>query len=411
MNPKTQEFREKIAECFIHILEEKELNWSKGWKGGTSAQINAATGKPYRGINQFCLAIRALEIEMTGVGTKADNRWATFNQIKEKGWKLKKGSKGTKVEFWQPYDFEAKKPISWEELHIRMRKKDEAVSLISKYYVVFNGRDIEGIPVLESGGEVKNLVLEDELIKKISVGMEVEIKNDGGDRAFYRPSEDAIHLPARENFYTTYEYNATALHELSHATGHEKRLNRNLHNYFGSESYAYEELVAEISASFMSEHLDIVLPEAHMENHKAYVQSWIKAIKESPDALIHAIKDAGEAANLLEYHAGILSKEEYLSTRRDTLVLPEEKENQRVKQIPKDVKEELTKAGYKVTPALMAKIKELNQLTGKEHTLKDLHDAFKDGAYTDTKAEKAINQIGKALQEQELVRMGQVAVR
>ena len=307
MNPKTQEFREKIAECFIHILEEKELNWSKGWKGGTSAQINAATGKPYRGINQFCLAIRALEIEMTGVGTKADNRWATFNQIKEKGWKLKKGSKGTKVEFWQPYDFEAKKPISWEELH--------------------------------------------------------------------------------------------------------KRLNRNLHNYFGSESYAYEELVAEISASFMSEHLDIVLPEAHMENHKAYVQSWIKAIKESPDALIHAIKDAGEAANLLEYHAGILSKEEYLSTRRDTLVLPEEKENQRVKQIPKDVKEELTKAGYKVTPALMAKIKELNQLTGKEHTLKDLHDAFKDGAYTDTKAEKAINQIGKALQEQELVRMGQVAVR
>lgn len=82
------------------------------------------------------------------------------------------------------------------------------------------------------------------------------------------------------------------MHELSHATGAEKRLNRDIRNVFGTEKYAYEELVAEISACFMSEHIQIEQTEEHVNNHKAYIQSWTKALSEKPEMLMKAIRDA-----------------------------------------------------------------------------------------------------------------------
>ena len=118
-------------------------------------------------------------------------------------------------------------------------------------------------------------------------------------------------MPEKDTFYNSCAYNATALHELSHATGAEKRLNRDIRNVFGTEKYAYEELVAEISACFMSEHIQIEQTEEHVNNHKAYIQSWTKALSEKPEMLMKAIRDAEKAANYLEYHAEILSRNAY----------------------------------------------------------------------------------------------------
>lgn len=106
-------------------------------------------------------------------------------------------------------------------------------------------------------------------------------------------------------------FNATALHELSHSTGHPTRLNRPQGAFFGTEQYAYEELVAEMCSCFMGTELQTEATPQHIDNHKAYVQSWIQAIREKPETLVKAIKDAQAAANFMDYKAGLITEKEY----------------------------------------------------------------------------------------------------
>jgi hypothetical protein len=248
-----------------------------------------------------------------------------------------------------------------------------------------------------------------ELIDKIQKGMDLQILNDGGDRAYYSPKTDSVHLPEKDTFYNSYAYNATALHELSHATGAEKRLNRDIRNVFGTEKYAYEELVAEISACFMSEHIQIEQTEEHVNNHKAYIQSWTKALSEKPEMLMKAIRDAEKAANYLEYHAEILSKEEY----QETLTLHENEEtptpgNTSEKMVEKTAnpitrEADLKANGYKLTPALKKHMDRLDQLTGRKNSVKDIYKAYKTHDFHgDPETEKTIKSIGKIFQRQEM---------
>lgn len=303
---KRKEFKQMVADMFVKSLEEKQLDWKKGWNAGFSLPVNAISGKSYHGINSFYLNLCALK-ESNWNPEQMDNRWATFKQIKEKGWRLK-NAKGTgrKVEFWSPYDTKEHRNLGWNEYNLRKHEKD--VILIFNVYVVFNGKYIEGIPELDRSDKGR-IILDDPLISKIASGMGVSITNDGGDRAFYRENDDSIHLPLKEAFLDSYEYNATALHELSHATGAKHRLNR-FPSSREMDAVAYEELVAEISACFMSEYLEIPYSDKHMDNHKAYIQSWIQQIIDKPAFLSGAITDAKLAANHLEIHAGILQKEE-----------------------------------------------------------------------------------------------------
>lgn len=310
MNSKTQQYRQQIADTFIKSLEEKQLEWKKEWAGQSMIPMNAITDKRYKGINKFWLAMSAMTRKTD------DPRWCTFKQLYDKGWKLNKGAKGEQIEYWMPYDKEAKKGITWEDYSTRKAAGDEAVTLSTKYYTVFNGKDITGIPPLPSY-EI-NQIEPDEIIAKLSTNMGVEIINNGGDRAFYRPSEDTIHLPLPGSFKTSYAYNATALHELAHATGAAHRLNRNIMNLFGSSSYAYEELIAEISSCFMSANLSMPQDQAHLNNHKAYVQSWIQAIREKPETLIKAIREAERTATFMDYKAELMTENEYKATLRQT---------------------------------------------------------------------------------------------
>lgn len=302
----TKEYRKNLADMFVNVLQEKELSWRKEWKAGigVGTPISISSGTKYRGSNLFGLMLESMKMGYE------DNRWATFVQIKEKGWKLRKGSKHATVEYWMPYDFKDKKALSWgkyQEIIKSMSQEEigERFGLTARYYNVFNGSCIEGIPELRLPKPVENDIYGDEIIEKLSCGMEVPILNDGGDGAFYRPAEDKIHLPQKGTFESEYAYNSTALHELGHATGNEKRLNRNIKNLFGSSDYAFEELVAEITSCFMSVHLNTEPSQSHLDNHKAYVQSWIKSIKEKPDSLIKAIKEADKAANYMEEKAGL----------------------------------------------------------------------------------------------------------
>lgn len=311
MNDKTREYRQKIADAFISSLQESPGHWKQQWSTLNVMPQNAVTGRKYNGINRLYLT------HMAYVKGYGDPRWCTFKQLKDQQWHLAKGSKGVQVEYWMPYDKELHKIVSWDAFN-KSAPADQSkkYSLCPKYFTVFNASQIEGVPPLPE--PERRDIKPSEVIDKISRSMGVIITNTG-DKAFYMPVLDSVYLPPPEVFTSNYAYNATALHELSHATGHPDRLNRNLSGEFGSPSYAYEELIAEISSCFMSAELPVEQTPEHVENHKAYVQNWIQEIEKQPEMLMKAIKEAEKAATFLEYHAGLASDKEFAALEKSSM--------------------------------------------------------------------------------------------
>ena len=308
------EYRAELAETFAHVLEERGLEWRKEWRGsGGDAPHNGITKACYRGSNAFWLSLISM---MKGY---TDPRWVTMVQIMDNDgkyhpkqkWHLKAGSKATYVEYWYPYDIPNRKALTWDQYkqEIADGRSDSEFKLSTRYTAVFNACEVEGMPEIPTFEETD--ITQDELIAKLSAGMEVEILTDGGDRAYYSPAHDKIHLPTPGSFTSEYAFNATALHELAHSTGHPSRLNRDMGGFFGSSENAYEELVAEMCSCFMGINLDQTASQAHIDNHKAYVQSWIQAIRDKPETLIRAIKDAQSAALFMDWKAGLITDMEY----------------------------------------------------------------------------------------------------
>lgn len=306
-----KEWREEIAQKFIEVLETEGLNWKRSWIR-TGMPVNGGTKRPYHGINAFMLGLIAMH---NGWG----RRWYTWNQITdpkhlchpEEKWHLMKDTKAVYVEYWYPYDTVNRKMLSWKE-HKRLidgGRDSNEFTLRATFTAVYNESRIEGI----SAEVVKTSDVKDvsDTVLKIAGNMGLEIRYDGGDRAFYRPSDDTLHLPKPEQFFSQKELNATALHELGHATGHETRLNRNLRNLFGTDAYAYEELVAEMTSCFVSIRLPEEEDEEMMRNHQAYIQSWVSGLKDKPKALSDAIKDAMAAAAYMDKMAGIETETEH----------------------------------------------------------------------------------------------------
>lgn len=412
MNQKTMEFREKITQSFIHCLQTEPLNWKKQWSVPNSSNIpiNAVTGAKYKGINRLWLS------HLANISGLKDPRWATFKQIQDKGWKLEKGAKGEQVEYWSAYDFSKKKNITWEEYnkaHGNPLTKND-VGIISKQFYVFNAKNITGIPELTK--PVENNISSDQLISLISKNMNVPIIHDGGDGAFYRPSEDKIHLPTKESFHSNYAYNAVALHELSHATGAAHRLNRDIRNLFGSPKYAFEELVAEMSSCFMSTNLQLEQSPEHLKNHQAYIQSWIKDITEKPNILIQAIKEADKAANFLEYQAELVTEAEYKQTLQQSREVGTDEIKEKntvlrstnvIKDVPefkvdlKEIRREIKEYGFKCTKKLTDDISVLNLALSKNHTMKDLYNLYKKPELLETSIKDTVFSIINNFQVQE----------
>lgn len=291
--------------------------WQKGWKTAGLPE-SAITGKAYRGVNNFFLTLVSMS-----QGYK-DNRWATFNQIEERDWHFKtdedgnslaKG-KGTTIEFFEYRDKKTGKPFT-KSILVDMSddEKDEYfkenVKPIRKYYRVFNGDLIDGIPEKEI-----HIIDPNDRIERAERILEYWSENEskivyGGSEAFYRPITDEVHLPSREDFYTMQEFYTTALHEIGHSTGHETRLHRDLKNSFGSPEYAKEELRAEIASMFMEQDLEISVSENHIQNNSAYIQSWHDEIKESPNVIFTAIADADKIAKF------VIAKEKELENQKN----------------------------------------------------------------------------------------------
>jgi antirestriction protein ArdC len=275
-------YYEMISERLIQQLEEGTAPWQKPWEPGIQRMPhNPVSGTRYKGAN-------ALWLSMQG---RSDPRWMTYKQAKSVNAQVMKGEKGTMVQYWKFRDRVPKKENGKPVLDAEGKKVMINVELDKpKVFsaVVFNAEQIQGLPPLEAKQTIPEWERH-ERAEAILSASGANINHDQGDRAFYSPVRDSIHLPEKGQFESADRYYATALHELGHWTGHPTRLDRDLSGRFGSESYAAEELRAEIASMGIGEELEIGHDPGQ---HASYVKSWIKVLKDDPKEILRAARDA-----------------------------------------------------------------------------------------------------------------------
>ncbi len=297
--------RKQLIDKVLENLEKENLLWNQDWVS-SGAPESAITGKKYRGVNNFFLTFISM---LEGY---SDNRWATFKQMEDKGWTFKKDEegkslskgKGVSVEYFEMRDKLTKKSFDRSVLDGMTADEqrsymDENVYWLRKHYRVFNADLIEGIPAIE-----RQPINEQDKIERAENILDYWNENEakiihGGSSAYYNVPTDEIHLPHREDFKTMPGYYSTAFHEIGHSTGKDTRLNRDLGGGFGSESYALEELRAEIASMFLEQDLGIESTEGRVQNNAAYIQAWKNKIKEDPNALFLAIGDADKISKYI----------------------------------------------------------------------------------------------------------------
>lgn len=278
-------FYEVVADRLISQLESGTAPFQKPWEPGQSIiPYNPVSGAKYKGANSFWLTMQG----------RSDPRWMTYKQSQSINAQVRKGEKGTLIQYWKfsetkPVLDNSGKPIlDADKKPLTKTAQLERPRVFSA--VVFNGEQIEGLPELEQKTSSDNEVFQrHERAENILSNAGVPIHHDQSDSAFYRPSTDSIHLPEREQFISPDRYYAVALHEVGHSTGHHSRLDRDLTGAFGSESYAREELRAEIASLMIGDELAIGHDPGQ---HAAYVSSWIKVLREDPKEILRAAKDA-----------------------------------------------------------------------------------------------------------------------
>jgi len=287
--------RQTLIDMYVKSLEEGEIPWEKMWT--TKQPRNAITNRKYKGINNLALSFIAMKR-----GYK-DTRWCTYEQMKKKKWSFKENAKGQGIciEYWSRFNIKEKKKYSFKEYEKIIREdpeRKEDFRLIIKCTTVFNGDLIKEIPK-DLSQEENNEIKTSDIISNIINNINVKYLEEG-EEAYYHPIDDCVVIPPANKFRNEYAYYATQLHELSHATGNAKRLNRDLSGNFGSIEYAKEELRAEISSSFLMQELGLEYDEKHLQNHKAYIQNWLQIIKDKPSELFKAINDSDKITSYLK---------------------------------------------------------------------------------------------------------------
>ena len=292
ISSKAQEYRDELVKKLCDAMEHGTAPWQRTWTDG-DAPFNAVSGRSYHGINSINLAVQS-----QALGHAEDPRWCTFDQAKEKGWHVKPGEKGTHIEFYK-FDEKPKVDEFGDPVLDSDGKQKVEKSVLVRNYVVFHASQIEGIMPYEP--KARNPIETSEKAERILKESGAEIRQ-GGNEAFYNQAGDYIQVPERDQFKSQADYYSTALHELGHWTGHPSRLNRETSSDINSETYAKEELVAEITSMFVSAETGIPQTQEHFDNHAAYVDHWVKAIKEDPNALFKAVNQAQKASEeILKY--------------------------------------------------------------------------------------------------------------
>lgn len=267
-----------VTDRIITQLESGIIPWKKPWTGVSplnGGAFNRVTKKSYSILNQMLL----------GEG----GEYATFKQWSALGGKIRKGEKQKVVVFWK---------IIHKEVEDKEGNKKMVGIPFLQYYGVFHISQVDGVEPLnlDELEEVDPIPEADEIITSYVDREGINYQEIASNEAYYSPLDDRVVVPMKSQFQNANEFYSTAFHELTHSTGHKSRLDR-IHigvAAFGSEEYSKEELVAELGAAGMLNLLGIEIPET-FKNSTAYIQSWIRALRNDKKMIVMASSKAEKA--------------------------------------------------------------------------------------------------------------------
>lgn len=282
-NTKGTDKFEWMTEKFISLIESGVNPWRREWRNlGKGCIINFVTGQAYNGRNPLLLAmdtmVRGAELPY----------YAGFHQGSERGWSVRKGSKAAYV--------------AYANVVVKEGEDEDKLIPFVKWMPVFHledwddaGAETKIVDILPESQESLNQDERLEAVEMFIKGTGATIKTQGSQPC-YMPNQDIILMPAWEDFTGGGAYYGTALHELTHWTGHESRCNRNMTGKFGTEGYAKEELIAEMGAALLCQHFGIG---SDLENHASYLKGWLKGAREDNKFLYKSMGEARKAFDFL----------------------------------------------------------------------------------------------------------------
>lgn len=298
---------EKIAERFLSALEQGTVPWRKPWT--TSGYPRSmSTGKAYRGINVWLLALTSMEKGY------ASPFWGTYNQIAEKSGMVKvdgrwvspddtprgvrAGEKGTFITLWKTFERSETDAATGDRV-------TKTIPMLRLFYV-FNADQADQLPAKfhpEAAASACEPIqaAQDVLDDYFGAATGPQLFHDVSGKAYYNHTIDSVHLPPLAEHESAEAYYSTLGHEAVHSTGHHSRLARREKGElqsFGSHDYGKEELVAEMGAALLMATLGIETDESFTQS-AAYLASWIKTIKEDPKIIVSAAAAAQKALDLI----------------------------------------------------------------------------------------------------------------
>ena len=287
--------RKEIVEKIIELMEHGDFFNNKAeWNRSAFSPQNPFSKAVYKGCNRIRLMLAAY------LNHYDDPRWATFKQISDAGYKVKKGAHGVSCEKWSFYKEQSVKDENGKVVKDAtgnpMKEIVELERPICRSFSLFHASQIEGMPELKMEAAWEKTDLSD-IADQLIASSECPIYERNQGRAYYSITRDEIVLPPREVFKDEASFVKTVLHEMGHSTGSENRLHREYGYEFGSEKYAQEELVAELSALFVESDLGLNLQAEHYEDHSDYLKSWISALKNDYSVLFTAVAEAEKATD------------------------------------------------------------------------------------------------------------------
>ena len=273
---------EMVTTRIIEQLEKGLIPWKRPWTGVRSGAFNRVSKKSYSLLNQMLL--------------KHDGEYASFKQWQELGGKVRKGEKSEIVVFWK-----------W--LEVAETKEDGEIEIKNipylKYINVFHISQVDGVEPLpkEELNEIEPIEHAEKVLSDYWERESIRVEHTASNEAYYSPNRDLIHLPLFEQFKTASEYYSTAFHESVHSTMKANRCNREEERKgklvaFGSEDYSKEELVAEIGSASLMNIIGIETNHS-FRNSTAYIQSWIKVLKNDVKFIVSASSRAEKAVEYI----------------------------------------------------------------------------------------------------------------
>ena len=284
-----------VTEQVITALETGTVPWHKPWSAEIGLPRNLSSGKAYRGINPFLLGCA-----QAAHGFESPY-WLTYKQASERGGHVRKGETSSLVVFWKRLDPVKVRKVRDDETGELIEMASPGASMVLRYYNVFSVEQCEEIeyPRTKTARHDWEPLEECDTIARDYLRLGPQLV-EGGLRAAYSPSMDNLFMPDRDRFESAAGYFSTLFHEMTHSTGHAKRLARKdlLESHgFGDASYSREELVAEMGAAMLCGVVGI--EQLTVPNSAAYVASWLDKLQGDKRLVVTAAAQAQKAADLI----------------------------------------------------------------------------------------------------------------